>query len=45
MKYVITLGCLAGALAMYVLGSDTGVVAFFAAGMMLELCFWKRASK
>ncbi|AMP06807.1 hypothetical protein [Collimonas pratensis] len=45
MKYVITLGCLAGALAMYVLGSDTGVTAFFVAGIGLEICAWKRVSK
>ncbi|HWX03845.1 hypothetical protein [Collimonas sp.] len=45
MKHVITLSCLAGALAMYVLGSDTGVVAFFVAGVVLEICFWKRVSK
>lgn len=45
MKYVITLGYLAGALAMYALGSDTGVAAFFVAGIGLEICVWKRASK
>lgn len=42
MKHMITLGCLAGAVAMYALGSDTGVAIFFGTGLVLELCFWKR---
>lgn len=45
MKRLITLGCLAGALAMYAIGSESGVAIFFAASMIFELSFWKRVSK
>lgn len=43
MKHVITLGCLAGAAAMYAMGAELGAAILFAAGFLCELAFWKRA--
>ena len=43
MKHLITLLCLLGALAAYILGFGEGVVAFVVVGLLLEIAFWVRA--
>ncbi|WP_098494000.1 hypothetical protein [Collimonas sp. PA-H2] len=42
MKHVITLGCLTGAVVMYILGLESGAAILFAAGILFEVAFWKR---
>ncbi|MBI3523479.1 MAG: hypothetical protein HY066_02950 [Betaproteobacteria bacterium] len=42
MRHLITLGCLAVAVVMYILGSETGAAIFFGLGGLFELAFWKR---
>lgn len=42
MKHLITLGCLAGAVVMYILGLESGAAFLFAIGILFEVAFWKR---
>lgn len=42
MKHVITLGCLIGAVVMYILGLESGAAILFAIGILFEVAFWKR---
>ena len=42
MRHLITFGCLAVAVVMYLLGSETGVAIFIGLGALFELVFWKR---
>ena len=42
MKYVITLLTLVAAIAAYLIGSSTGLVALLVSGMLLEGVFWLR---
>jgi hypothetical protein len=45
MKHLITFGCLAGAVAMYISGLESGATVLFAAGIVCEVAFWKRVLK
>ncbi|WP_238531346.1 hypothetical protein [Collimonas fungivorans] len=42
MKHLITLGCLTAAVAMYILGLESGAAILFAIGILFEVTFWKR---
>jgi len=42
MRHLITIGCLAVAVIMYLLGSETGAAIFIGLGFLFELAFWKR---
>jgi hypothetical protein len=41
-RHLITTGCLAGALALYLAGIESGAAALMVVGMLFELAFWKR---
>jgi uncharacterized membrane protein YesL len=42
MKHLLTLTCLAGALACYLLSFQLGAAVLFVAGALLEFTFWMR---
>lgn len=41
-RHLIRFACIPAAIAMYILGVDTGCLALFCGGVMFELLFWKR---
>lgn len=42
MRHVVTLACLAIALALYAFGLQTGSIVLFFAGLLFEFTFWMR---